>query len=384
MSLCHYIRKGLQSRCAWQVIVLFFCFCATACPQPAERTVPLVYITDFYHSPGDPDDHIDLATLLALPEFDIRAILIDVRPPRKPDAAPYEPGFVPISQLCYLTGRSFPVAVGPSMPLKSTSESAADRAESEQPAVRLLIRILRESREKVMINTVGTCRIIAAAYLREPELFREKVSALVINAGSSGRGSLEHNAAVDLHSYIVIMRSGLPILWFPCAADTTNWSSKDAMGSHNTFYKASHLQLFAGLPVQLRNWFAFALSRSNRGDILRAMSDFPAKEVELRLDHGTRNLWSTQSFVLTSSRVLTKTDKGWRFLRESEVKPGAQVKKMDMIPITFSISDEGQPTWSKTGRPSNIRIFQRSSDIEDASHMVEALNALLCEFPVIH
>ena len=370
-------------RSACLVIVLFFCLSGVACPQPAAETVPLVYITDFYHSPGDPDDHIDLATLLALPEFDVRAILIDVRPPRKPDANPYEPGFVPISQLCCLTGKSFPVAVGPAMPLRSVTDSAVDRPESEQPAIRLLIKVLRESREKVMINTVGTCRIIAAAYLREPELFREKVSALVINAGSSGKGSLEHNVAVDLHSYVAVMRSGLPVLWFPCAADTTNWDSKDAMGPHNTFYRSSHLQLFTKLPGPLRNWFAFALSRSSRGDILRALTDFPAKEVELRLDHGSRNLWSTQSFILTSSRKLVRTDDGWRFLPENRIKAGMQVEEMTMVPIKFSISNDGQPTWTKTEEATNVRIFQRSPGAQSTAAMIEALNALLREFPVI-
>jgi len=374
---------GSGNRYIRLTVLLFLCWCGSAYSQSTLETVPLVYITDFYHSPGDPDDHIDLATLLALPEFDIRAILIDVRPPRKPDAHPYEPGFVPISQLCYLTGKSFPVAVGPSMPLGSINDSAADRSESEQPAIKLLIKILRESKEKVMINTVGTCRIIAAAYLREPELFRRKVSALVVNAGSSGKGSLEHNVAVDLYSYIAVMRSGLPILWFPCAADTTNWDSTDAMGPHNTFYRVPHLQLFDGLPVPLRNWFAFALSRSSRGDILRALSDFPARETDLRLNHGVRNLWSTQSFILTSSRVLTKTESGWRFLPKNKVSPDAQAEKLAMIPIAFSISDDGQPTWSKTEGPSNIQLFQRSPGIQGAAYMAEALNALLREFPVI-
>lgn len=374
---------GFDKRYACLSLLCFLCWCGVACPQSTGETIPLVYITDFYHSPGDPDDHIDMATLLALPEFDIRAILIDVRPPHKPDANPYEPGFVPISQMCYLTGKSFPVAIGPSLPLRSTSDSAIDRPESEQPAIKLLIKILRESKEKVMVNTVGTCRIIAAAYLREPKLFREKVRALVINAGSSGKGTLEHNVAVDLYSYIVVMRSGLPILWFPCAGDTTNWDSKDAMGPNNTFYRAPHLQLFANLPVPLRSWFTFALSRSCRGDILRALSDFPAKEVDLRLNHGTRNLWSTQSFVLTSGRVLAKTDAGWRFQPKSKIKPDAQVEEMTMLPITFSISDDGQPTWSKITGSSNIQIFQRTPGSQHVTAMTEALNALLREFPIV-
>jgi len=348
--------------------------------------IPLVYITDLYHSPGDPDDHVDLATLLALPEFDIRAILIDMRPPRRPDGSPYEPGFIPISQLCYLTGRSFPVAVGPARPLGSTTDSALDRPESEQSAVKLLVKVLRESREKVMVNTVGSCRIIAAALLREPELFREKVEAVVINAGSSGGGSgpLEHNVMVDVASYVVVMRSGLPIQWFPCAGRTTNWKSPEASGPNNTFYQVPQQDLYADLPPLLRNWFDFALRRSNRADILRALTESAGDEAQRAINRGVRFLWSTASLVLTSDRTLVKTPEGWRFVPRRDVPRSAPVEPLELIPIECSITDGGRTTWSKARGASPLRIFQRTPGQQHTAAMSEALNALLRSFPVIH
>jgi hypothetical protein len=39
--------------------------------------VPIIYSSDLYHPPQDPDDTYDLATLFALGEFDIRAIVLD-------------------------------------------------------------------------------------------------------------------------------------------------------------------------------------------------------------------------------------------------------------------------------------------------------------------
>lgn len=356
-------------------------FAATCRAESA--TTPLVYITDLYHSPGDPDDHVDLATLLALPEFDIRAVLIDARPPRRPDASPYDPGFIPLSQLCYLTGKSFPIVVGPARPLRSTTDSALDRPESEQPAIKLLIRVLRESREKVLVNTTGTCRIIAAAFLREPDLFREKIRAVVVNAGSSGTGPLEHNVAVDLLSYVIVMRSGLPIFWFPCAGSTTNWGSPEAAGPNNTFYRVPQQQLYANLPVPLRNWFAFALGRSNRADILRALADPAGNEADSPLNRGERNLWSTASLVLTSGRTLAKTGAGWRFLPQDALPASAQVEALTLIPIVFSITDGGQPTWSRAPGSSQVQLFQRSPGQQYAAAMAEALNALLRSFPVI-
>src|SRR5579872_7145237 len=43
----------------------------------AEGKVPLIHCTDLFHPPGDPDDHVDLATVFALPPFDVRAIILD-------------------------------------------------------------------------------------------------------------------------------------------------------------------------------------------------------------------------------------------------------------------------------------------------------------------
>ena len=41
-------------------------------------SVPIVYSTDLYQQPDDPDDHFDLATLFAIKEFDIRGIIFDL------------------------------------------------------------------------------------------------------------------------------------------------------------------------------------------------------------------------------------------------------------------------------------------------------------------
>ncbi|MBE3069636.1 MAG: hypothetical protein IMZ66_05305, partial [Planctomycetes bacterium] len=40
--------------------------------------VPLIYSTDLYHPHVDLDDHFDLAQVFAMPEFDVKAIVLDV------------------------------------------------------------------------------------------------------------------------------------------------------------------------------------------------------------------------------------------------------------------------------------------------------------------
>ncbi len=47
------------------------------CPAHAADRVPLIYCTDLYHPHDDFDDHIDLATVFAIPALDVKAMLLD-------------------------------------------------------------------------------------------------------------------------------------------------------------------------------------------------------------------------------------------------------------------------------------------------------------------
>ena len=59
-------------------MILLIAMLIVCAGEQAVDTVPIIYTTDLYHPHDDPDDHFDLATLFALPEFDIRAIVIDM------------------------------------------------------------------------------------------------------------------------------------------------------------------------------------------------------------------------------------------------------------------------------------------------------------------
>ena len=94
---------------------------------PSSKTakpIPLIHTTDLYNPPQDPDDHVDLATVHALPELDLQAVILD---PTRKFLGELDPGFVPVAQMNYLTGRAVPVAAGPSDPLRSPSDTATDR-----------------------------------------------------------------------------------------------------------------------------------------------------------------------------------------------------------------------------------------------------------------
>jgi pyrimidine-specific ribonucleoside hydrolase len=149
------------------------------------KKMPIIHVTDLYHPAQDPDDHFDLATLFALPEVEIKAVLLDATQ-RFIDGIPNEdyprdPGYASVNQLSYLTGISFPVAVGPMQLLKSVDDDISDRPPKEQAAVNLLLKILSESDQKVIITCVGSVRIISAAYNRNSDLMFSKVESIYLN-----------------------------------------------------------------------------------------------------------------------------------------------------------------------------------------------------------
>src|SRR5512143_562943 len=62
--------------------------CALSAP------IPVIYSTDLMHPHDDPDDHFDLACLYAMPEADLRAVILD-----NGASQAQRPGFKPVWQL---------------------------------------------------------------------------------------------------------------------------------------------------------------------------------------------------------------------------------------------------------------------------------------------
>ena len=76
------------------------------------KKVPFIYCSDIFHPAMDPDDHFDLAAVFAFDEFDIKALVLDGHIDRKGQDQFNGGGRIPLSQMCRITGRSVPAAVG--------------------------------------------------------------------------------------------------------------------------------------------------------------------------------------------------------------------------------------------------------------------------------
>jgi hypothetical protein len=109
----------------------------------AAAPIPVIYSTDLLHPHDDPDDHFDLACLHAMPEAEVRAIILD-----QGDRQAKRPGFTPVWQMNYLTGRHVPAAIGLRDPLKSPDDRALDQPAEHQNGVNLILQTLQDTREK--------------------------------------------------------------------------------------------------------------------------------------------------------------------------------------------------------------------------------------------
>lgn len=339
--------------------------------------IPFIHITDLYHPPQDPDDHIDLATVVALPELDLRCVILDTTT-KFLQAAPMgfdisrDPGFVPVVQLSYLLGRAIPVAVGPFRPLGNQNDTARDRPTPEQSGIELLLNTLRASLEPVVISIVGSARVVAAAFNREPELMLARTKAILLNAGATAKTKTEWNVDLDLMAFERIWNSGIPIRWYPCATEHGAFDEEHEYGTH---WKSSHETLLHGLSPGLRAWFSYALTGDQRGDIIGVLRTEGKGAAWEKILPAVRNMWSTASLVMAAGRTLAQTSEGWRFVAGGGTS--VSVWPMFLDPITAKAGDDGQVDWQSTVDDTKHRIFRRQPGRQYGAAMAEALHALL-------
>ena len=345
--------------------------------------IPILHITDLYHPPQDPDDHLDLLTIVGLHEFDLKGVVLDVTQKFLEAApsgfdVPRDPGFVPVAQLAYLVGQPIPVTMGPISPLKSPDDPATDRSLQEQAGIAMVLDVLENSDHPVVVSIVGSARVLAAAFNRRPELVRSKVKAVLLNAGSTGGSKREWNLGLDPPAYVGLWKSGVPIHWYPCATEQGAFNANHERG---TYWKTSHADLFRNLPQPLCAWIAHSFAGNLRGDIIRALSEEVAGSVWETILSGQRNLWATASLVMAAERVLARTSDGWRFVPKSN-SGNFETWPWRLDAIEATVNEEGQIHWRMTESETDFRLFGRKSDAGFGIAMAEALNALFRSIPV--
>jgi hypothetical protein len=327
----------------------------SACRGPAgyEKTtgkkVPVVYCTDLFHPHDDPDDHFDIAALFALEELDIRGIVLDQGSKQE-----HRPGRIPVEQLNYLTGRDIPWAAGLAEPLKTPDDKALDQAEKYQTGVSLILDVLEDSKDPVTIIAVGSLRDLAAAFNRKPELFRHKVSRLMIFIGEASADSREWNVGLDPNGFIRIMNSGLAVWWIPCF-DGGNFKNR----GNASFWKASHADLLRYASDKVMNYFIYALLQKASPDHLKYLREAVDEADRRQVLSETRNMWCAAVFSEAAGRKIVEKEGEWVAVPVDRLEKKARIIEVfRFAPVSVFVDDDARVVYEDSSRSRRIFRFQ--------------------------
>lgn len=366
------------------------------------KRVPVIDVTDLYHPHQDVGDNFDILAACALPELDLRAVILDCTEPFRqpvakdpgpglfPDArGPREPGFIPVLQLNSIFGRNVPCATIPFARMKSIDDKMLDAPPFQQQGIDLILKTLGKSASPVHIVSFGSARAIAVAYNRDPELFRKKLARLHLCAGGSSPlapGYIEWNVALDPLAIVCLLRTTLPIALYPDAANNARdkgynvFSPGFSYDEHNTYWKLPDLRFILQMDPPLRRYLEYAFSRSSRVDFLRATEADgpPLDEKLLAKEH---YVWETAVWICLSGRKLVKRADGTcRIVPAAEVQPTDRVLPNELRPCSVTVRDDGIYEYRETSGPSSFSVYYRGDPRENEAALREALPALYLSF----
>ena len=345
------------------------------------KKVPVIDITDMYHPYQDPGDNVDILNAFALPEIDLRAVILDITDEYRKeytihpefgrmDGGPREPGIVTMCQCNRLFGRHVPYGIGPFERLKSETDTAKDQSPFHN-GPELLLKTLRESDEPVHILSFGSARVIAAAFNRDPETMLKKTAMVHISAGSSGEAYREWNVQLDPHAYARVLRSGLPIAIYPCATEKGPFD----IGQFNTFWKLPNKQVFLRMDAPLRRYMQYVFTRSTDSGFLSYLENDRC-ETNSWADE-SHNVWETAIWMQVAGRELVYTEHGHRYLPQGT---GKAALREELLPCRIDVKDGGLFTFEITAEPTNTYIYHRDLPNDLDKMLTEAYEAEYLSF----
>ena len=357
--------------------------------ESVPHRVPVIDCTDLYHPHQDVGDNFDLVAAYGLPEIDLRAVILDTTDRYRqakahhPDPAyrdpngPRDPGFIPVLQLNYLFNRDVPCAVGPFQAMRSPEDRMLDLPRFQQLGVELLLRTLRQSTVPVDLLSFGSARPLAVAFNRDPELLRKKVRRIHLSAGTSSPDYLEWNVMLDQKAIVRLLRSDLPIAVYPCATSKGPF----AYGPNNSYWKLPSLQFIQRMDPGLKNYLAFAFSRSNRMDFLHLLDESPSEPILREVYSRPHNVWETAVWAQVAGRKIVRPADGeYRLVEAPKVLSTDKVLPNDLRPCRLDVRDDGRFRFQWSDRPTTTWMYDRGDPQENERALRQALPALYVGF----
>jgi pyrimidine-specific ribonucleoside hydrolase len=361
---------------------------------------PVIVITDLYHPYQDPGDNLDLIMGYALPQVDLKAVILDITNAFRKDTAdhptlwkdprgPREAGIIPVSQLNYIFDRQVPFAIGPLQWMRSETDRMQDSGILEQ-GVDLFLHTLQQSNTKVEVLSFGSARVLAVAFNRNPDLLRKKISCIHISAGmaapdfKSGKDKGanmipggEWNVALDLFAFLRIMKSGLPIALYPCAGVDGGFV-KDV---NNTYWRMQSMAFLKNIDPRLQRYIDYAFTKRQRIDFLKAMDISEPFVPDTAAYPKPFHFWETDIWKNVTGLQLVHTKEGsYVFVDKDKMKKDDKVVPSSMIPVKLNIRNDGRFTFSQTSEPASVHIYYRADPDLEEKALQQAYPNLLTSF----
>lgn len=358
----------------------------------AQRKVPVIDCTDLYHPHQDVGDNFDIVAAYALPQVDLRAIVLDITqgfrdahgqhpdPKYRDPVGPRDPGFIPVAQLNYIFNRNVPCACSPFTAMKSPNDKMLDVPGFQQAGVELLLSTLESAAAPVDVLSFGSARTIAVAFNRRPDLLRAKVRRIHLCAGASSVDCLEWNVTLDVHAHVRVLRSDMPVAIYPCATKDGPF----AYGPNNCFWKLPDLQFLTRISPRLQAYMAYAFARMTRSDFLRMLDEPPPEAMLQDFIGRSHNVWETGVWAQVANlRIVRRADGQHRLVPADQVRPDDKVLLNELRPCTLDVRDDGLFSFQYTDRPTNFLMYDRGDPVENERALREALPELYAGFRVV-
>ncbi len=338
----------------------------------------MIHVTDLFRPHCDPDDHWDLACVFALAHqggIDLKGILIDSPPAQR--QVDHNPDVMAVAQMNHLTGLHVPVSVGSPFPMTSRRDTQAQASVGDHGGIQMVLDILERSDRPVVINVIGSCRDIALAGAKAPDLFARKCAGIYLNAGTGSpdrakAAQLEYNVSLAPNSYAALFDLPCPIFWMPCFEEMKSGRNVMEYGTHYQFQQA---QILPYLSEGLQNMFMSMLGRRQNHSWLTYLIGPNDEDLLKEFGAKGRHMWCTGGFLHAAGLAVTQA---------GEIVPLAQVGDTAVLsfdPIRVSCSDKGVTEWTHDRASKQRYIFHvRDMDHYQAA-MTKAMQTLLRGLP---
>lgn len=337
---------------------------------------PLIHQTDLFRPHNDPDDHFDLALVYALAlqaRIDLRGLVLDYPPPK----SDWCPDVTAIAQMNHITGLVVPAVVGSSQPMKSPNDTQSSAPPSEKAAVRFILDTLRQSRQRVAITVVGSCRDVALAANTDPALFARKCAGIYVNAGTGSpdpklAAKLEYNVTLDPAAYRAIFDLPCRVYWLPCFED---FEGEWRVRRYGTYWRFRQEQILPKLSPRMRNFFLYMFERIRDTDWLTDLYRQPDASKIKHYSQQERNMWSVASFFHIAGLTVTADGK------IVPLKAAGDTAVYTFQPVRVSCTEGAVTTWQPHSRATNRYMFMVKHLNQYQEAMTRALREVLVALP---